>query len=189
LADEDIAFILSNHQDIQYEEIITKTFKNYYFLDEENRWLDRTVNNIFTLNRLYSGNVLYQKQALAIWALGQACLIKRPFNLFHRKNLDLRTRDVPRNFGNKSTWETPFPLAMCRFVEEANQTVFDNNRQNKAFCIDAFQVEQAGYDLVYLDPPYFFENQSDPDYRKLYTRITYPCKKLLHFGHHGRQIS
>jgi adenine-specific DNA-methyltransferase len=168
LTDEDLNFIRSGHDNGASSSFIADTFRGYYFLDSENEWLDRTVASISALNRFYSGKILCQKQALALWSLGQACLIKRPFNLFHRKNLNLRTKNVVRNFGNKSTWEIPFPDAMYRFAEEANRAVFDNGRQNKALCLDAFQVEQIDYDLVYCDPPYFLESKSDVDYRELY---------------------
>ncbi len=168
LTNEDLAFLLSDDHDTANDCFIADTFRGYYFLDDENRWIDKTIVKILSLDAFYSGKTLRLKQALAIWALGQACLIKRPFNLFHRRNLKLRIRDVFRSFGNKSTWETPFPVAMRRFVEEANQAIFDNGHQNKALCLDAFQVEQVGYDLVYLDPPYFFENPSDVEYRELY---------------------
>jgi len=168
LTDEDLTFILSADNDIQVADFISDTFRGYYFTSVENQWLDKTIANISALDHFYSGQILRKKKALAIWSLGQACLIKRPFNLFHRKNLNLRTRNVKRNFGNKSTWETPFPIAFRRFTEEANQVIFDNNRQNKALCLDAFSIEHVRYDLVYLDAPYFFEGQSDTDYRELY---------------------
>jgi adenine-specific DNA-methyltransferase len=168
LTDEDLAFIFSNRSNTPNPNFIARTFEGYYFTETENRWLDKVIANIFALEHLFSGQILRQKQALAIWSLGQACLIKRPFNLFHRKNLNLRTRSVPRNFGNKSTWEIPFPVAMRRSAEEANHVVFDNGQENKCHCLDAFQVVQSGYDLVYFDPPYFSKGQSDADYRELY---------------------
>ncbi len=48
------------------------------------------------------------KKAMFLWALFQSCISKRPYNLFHRKNLYVRTADVKRNFGNKTTWDKPF---------------------------------------------------------------------------------
>ena len=85
----------------------------------------------------------------------QACLSKRPFNLFHRANLYIRTAKVERSFGNKTTWEHPFPLLVKRFVEEYNRAVFSNGRNNKV--IGGFNALAApnGVDLVYIDPPYY----------------------------------
>ena len=168
LTDEDLDFIISEHPRISYDSFVANVFKGYYFPDVENRWIDRTINNISALDQKYSGKVLREKKAIAVLALGQACLIKRPFNLFHRKNLYLRTRKAERGFGNKSTWETPFDDAMGRFVQEANKVIFDNGRRNKAFCTDALRFEHTNYDLVYLDPPYFFEGQNNEDYMDLY---------------------
>ena len=168
ITEEDLEFIFEDHSDILYNKFISNTFKGYFFLDEENVWLDKIVNNIFSLDRIYLLEELRIKRALAIYALGQACLVKRPFNLFHRKNLSLRTREVERSFGNKTTWEIPFPAAFQRYMEEANLTIFDNGWENKALCTNALEIHQNNYDLVYMDPPYFFPNQKDNDYRKLY---------------------
>ena len=38
-----------------------------------------------------------KKQALAYFALFQSCIIKRPYNLFHRKNLYVRTKEMKRS--------------------------------------------------------------------------------------------
>jgi adenine-specific DNA methylase len=166
LSNDDIDFILGGeNNDLNF---ISNNFQNYYFLDKENQWLDKTIGRIFALQTIYTGATLKYKQAIAIWALGQACLIKRPFNLFHRKNLNLRTRSVIRNFGNKTTWEIPFDISFQRFVQEANKAVFDNRRKNLALNSDAFHFSKSDFDLVYLDPPYFFKNQSDENYQKLY---------------------
>jgi len=101
LSDEDIDFILKKHSKIKYPTFIFDTFHDIYFTDEENKWLDIVITNIRQLKDKY-------KQALAYYALFQACIIKRPYNLFHRKNLYIRTAEVERSFGNKKTWDTPF---------------------------------------------------------------------------------
>ena len=166
LSPEDIRFVVSPSSG--HGRTISTAFKGYYFTDSENQWLDRAVCNILRFAEWYDGKELGQKQALAFWALGQACLIKRPFNLFHRRNLALRLNEVARSFGNKKTWETPFPLAFSRFANEANQIVHSNGRSNAATRLDAFSYPSRTFDLVYLDPPYFFEGQRDVDYREMY---------------------
>ncbi len=168
LNDDDINIILDNSDKTISNNFISETFKDYYFTNAENKWLDKTIYNISKFEQTYSGKVLKQKKALAMLALGQACMIKRPFNLFHRKNLKIRTRKVKRSFGNKTTWEMPFKVAFKRFSEEVNQVVFDNGKTNKSLWKDAFKVTQNNYDLVYLDPPYFHPHQNDTDYRELY---------------------
>ena len=166
LDDEDVKFIVDGNYGTT--NFISENFKGIYFRESENEWLDQTVGNILALEYKYDGIKLKYKQALAIWALGQACLIKRPFNLFHRKNLNIRTRRVERQFGNKKTWETPFDIAFRRFANEANQAVFNNNQKNFSTKLNALNYQNQKYDLVYLDPPYFFENQSDANYLMLY---------------------
>ncbi len=91
---------------------------------------------------------------MAYYALFQACIIKRPYNLFHRKNLYIRTAEVERSFGNKKTWDTPFEDHFRKFVEEGNNAVFNNERENKAFHSDIFDLFDVKADLVYIDTPY-----------------------------------
>lgn len=62
--------------------------------------------------------------AIAFFALSQSCIIKRPYNLFYRKNLYMRTSNVKRSFGNKKTWDTPFVDWFLKFVKEANHSIF-----------------------------------------------------------------
>ena len=97
---KDVDFLLNSQP--QPNGFIADTFRDIYFLDEENRWLDMVVSNIESLSALYSNAKLRYKKAIAYNALFQSCLAKRPYNLFHRKNLDMRTRDVERSFGNFS---------------------------------------------------------------------------------------
>ena len=146
LEEEDINFILRKHANIKYPSFIYNTFHDIYFTDKENKWLDFVITNIGQMKNKY-------KQALAYYALFQACIIKRPYNLFHRKNLYIRTAEVERSFGNKKTWDTPFEEHFRKFADEANSAVFDNKRENKAFYSDVFDLDTRT-DLVYIDTPY-----------------------------------
>ncbi len=147
LEDEDIDFILQKHSEISYPTFIFDTFHNIYFTDKENKWLDQVVTNIGNIKNKY-------KQALAYFGLFQACIIKRPYNLFHRKNLYIRTAEVERNFGNKKTWDTPFEEHFLKFVQEVNNAVFDNKKKNQVFYGDIFDLNIQKLDLVYIDTPY-----------------------------------
>jgi adenine-specific DNA methylase len=146
LNDSDLDFILKKHKDIKYPTFICDTFNDIYFTDEENKWLDFVITNIRQIQDKY-------KQALAYYALFQSCIIKRPYNLFHRKNLYIRTAEVERSFGNKKTWDTPFEEHFKKFVEEGNNAIFDNGKKNKAFHSDIFN-SNINADLIYIDTPY-----------------------------------
>lgn len=160
LSPEDVDFLLTKHEKIKYPTFVYDTFKDIYFTDEENQWIDVVVTNIGKLENLY-------KKALAYYALFQSCIIKRPFNLFHRKNLYMRFSDVERNFGNKTTWDTPFETHFRKFVAEANQAIFSNGLQNKAINLDVFDIE-GNFDLVYIDTPYISKKGVGIDYFGFY---------------------
>lgn len=142
----DLEFILRDHDDIPYPTFIQDTFKDIYFTDDENKWLDKIITNINHLDNEY-------KEAIALFALFQSCIIKRPYNLFHRKNLYIRTQDVERSFGNKVSWDTPFEVHFKNFIKQANNSVFDNDQCNRSINHDVFEVEN-NYDLIYIDTPY-----------------------------------
>ncbi len=157
----DVERILGTLRGQSYPNFIQTMFPDIYFTAEENAWLDRVIFNIGTcLTDPY-------KRALARYALFQACIIKRPYNLFHRANLYMRTAQVDRSFGNKTTWDTPFEAHFRTFVNEANRAIFDNGRPNSATCLDALETPQ-GHDLVYLDPPYLNKKGIGVDYRDFY---------------------
>ncbi len=161
LTPDEVDQLLTFRDDVHYPDFIQKHFSGIYFTDEENAWLDR-VNYQIThmLNNRY-------KQAIARFALFQACIIKRPYNLFHRANLYMRTADVDRSFGNKRTWDTPFETHFRQFVIEANAAVFDNGYANEVLQCDALATP-TGYDLVYIDPPYLNKKGVGVDYRDFY---------------------
>jgi adenine-specific DNA methylase len=160
LSETEVDFLLKKHKSVKYPSFIRDTFKDIYFTDEENRWIDMVVTNIDLLDNFY-------KKAIACFALFQACIVKRPFNLFHRKNLYIRFSDVERNFGNKTTWDTPFETHFRQFVHEGNQAVFCNGRQNRALNLDAMDIE-GHFDLVYIDTPYISRKGTGVDYLGFY---------------------
>ncbi len=160
ISEQDVVFLLTKHNGVKYPTFVYDTFKDIYFTGEENKWIDMVATNITFLNDLY-------KKALAYFALFQACIIKRPYNLFHRKNLYIRLSDVERNFGNKTTWDTPFEIHFRQFVAEANQAVFSNGRRNKALNLDVFDIEEK-FDLVYIDTPYISRKGIGVDYLNFY---------------------
>ena len=168
LTEADVEYLLYPHQHVS--NFISDTFHDIYFLDEENRWLDMVICNIESLSELYINPRLRYKKAIAYNALFQACLSKRPYNLFHRKNLNMRTRDVKRSFGNKTTWDKAFPDHFRFFVKEINQAVFRSNVKCKVVCKDVFDISTGNYDLVYLDPPYLKRENSNEssNYLKCY---------------------
>jgi adenine-specific DNA methylase len=160
LVPDDLDAVLTKHADRQYDDFITRTFHDIYFTDEENEWLDVVSQNI---PRLSNGS----KQALMYFALFQACIAKRPYNLFHRKNLYLRTADVKRGFGNKTTWDKPFVEHFLAFAAEANAAVFDSGVPCRAICQDALEIP-GHYDLVYIDPPYVNRTGLGVNYLEFY---------------------
>ncbi|MCB0190576.1 MAG: DNA adenine methylase [Anaerolineae bacterium] len=164
LTDNDVDFLLEKHAHIAYPSFIQDTFHDTYFTDEENDWLDYVVTNIEQFSD--DGEDKYKK-AIAFFALFQSAIIKRPFNLFHRKNLYIRTADVERSFGNKTTWEKPFDACFRDFVAEANQSIFCNHRRNSALNQDAFEIVDD-YDLVYIDTPYISAKGVGVDYLEFY---------------------
>jgi len=177
LENDEIDFIISPHDDVTYQTFIKDTFRDIFFLDEENGWLDMVVTNIRLLDDEY-------KRAIAFTALFQACIIKRPYNLFHRANLYMRTAEVKRSFGNKTTWDKPFPEYFRVFAQEVNSIIFSNGRSNRALYKDVFNVE-PGYDLVYMDTPYINAKGTGVDYLDFYHFLD----GMLDYDNWGKRIT
>ncbi len=161
VSDDEVEKILNSSHGTK-NSFIQNNFKNIFFLDDENIWLDKIIENINKIENEY-------KKAIIMSSLFQACLSKRPFNLFHRANLNIRTNDVKRTFGNKTTWEKPFPDLLKKFINEYNRSIFSNEQDNKVIGGYHALLCPNGVDLVYLDPPYFSNGSSQgTDYLKYY---------------------
>lgn len=169
LEENDYKYLLDMDEDASCPTFIEDNFENIYYYPDENRWLDQIAFRIRTWSIEATQEAIKYKQALAYHALFQACLSKRPFNLFHRKNLYLRDGDVERSFGNKKTWDTDFAVLFRKFGDEASSKIISNKKSNRASCGDLMQLDNIGYDLIYLDPPYQRPSETKPkDYFDLY---------------------
>jgi adenine-specific DNA-methyltransferase len=160
LSADEAVDLMRRRDGVEYPNFISQTFKEVYFTPDEDDWIDTVRKNISLLNDKY-------KQAIAYHALFQSCIVKRPYNLFHRANLYMRTSDVKRNFGNKTTWDKQFSEHFVSFVAEANDAVLDNDVATQVLNKDVFDLE-TDFDLVYIDPPYMNKNGLGPDYFDFY---------------------
>lgn len=157
------ALIQNNNTELSTEELellfrgkkrkgtISDNFSGIFFTDTENAEIDTLIHRI-----KYDENLQIKdfKKDIALFCLFQALLMKRPFNLFHRANLNLRTNDVIRNFGNKTTWEKSITELMRKTIKEVNNAIFDNGKKHTVVNKDALSIK-SGYDMIYLDPPYY----------------------------------
>ena len=144
----------------RYADFIERTFAGIYFTDTENRWLDVAAGNLQAITDRYA-------RALAYHAVFQAALAKRPYNLFHRANLYMRTAQVERSFGNKATWDRPFADHVEQAGAAANAAVFAGRRPARALANDARELP-TDFNLVYIDPPYVNGKGVGVDYRDFY---------------------
>lgn len=130
---------------------ITKEFENVFYTSAENMWLDGFCKRFIESNNLIA--------EIAFYGVGQAALMKRPFNLFHRANLYLRLNNAERNFGNLTTWETPF----IKLAKKAIDELYAIKRTGKNYKISNKDAEQlsSNCDLLYIDPPYLKKKHND----------------------------
>ncbi|WP_390547215.1 DNA adenine methylase [Qipengyuania sp. MTN3-11] len=138
------------------EGFISETFAGIFYSDEENRWLDGFADAIGARKHSYEIAVLR-------YLLYQACLKKRPFNLFHRANFALRTNsDVKRSFGNAKTWKTEFSVHMMGAFDELSRLKCSSSLRGNIEISAGFDASKIDdyFDLVYIDPPYISENSS-----------------------------
>lgn len=140
--------------------LVSNGFSGIYFTDPENEQIDRFCQNVTNMTEF--------NRMLYVYAVGQALLMKRPFSLFHRKNLNLRFGDVTRSFGNKTTWEKPIIEHALNVIDDLRK--FDwTGPAGDARCVNSNALEPLGeYDLVYIDPPYISGTGTATNYGDFY---------------------
>ena len=148
LKDNELNFLLENPSEKSF---ISETFKDLYFTNEENNFLDRVRANIELIDNEY-------KRSIAISALVRACMKKRPRGIFTfiGQRYDDGRKDIRKTLRDH----------FIDNVHDFNNAVFDNER----FCQSNNKLSQElekTADLVYLDPPYY-SPKSDNDYVRRY---------------------
>lgn len=135
----------------KYDRFVQKKFKNIFFSDIENNFIDIVRHNIKKINNPY-------KKALAFAALIKACQKKQPRGIFTFKGK--RYNDGRADL--KKSFKQQFLEAITIF----NEAVFSNNQKNLSLNKDFDKVKNK-CDLVYLDPPYY-SRYSDNEYVRRY---------------------
>ena len=141
--------LINNHGS---DSFVSKTFKGLYYTDEENKTIDILRANIAKIEDPY-------KQAIAMTALIRACTKKRPRGIFtytgHR--YDDGRKDLQKTISEQ----------FIEAVEAVNGAIFNNGKNNFAYCADAMDLNVTNADLVYIDPPYY-SPLSDNEYVRRY---------------------
>lgn len=141
--------------------LVVDNYAGIYYPDSENAQIDDFCANI--------GDFAQQEARLLVYLMGQAMLMKRPYNLFHRANLEMRMKDVPRSFGNAKTWATSFQDHMRKLGKSFLKCDF-SGPIGTAFCVNTVDLSALSIepDLIYLDPPYLNGNGVAVDYAGFY---------------------
>ena len=146
----DIKVLLKENK--KRKNFVSSTFKDLYFIEAENEFLDNLVANIPLLKNEF-------KEKLAMSSIIRACLKKRPRGLFTFTGLN-RYDDGRKDL--KVQLSDHFIDNILAF----NNAIFNNNKKNKSFNNNIFDLDLTA-DLIYLDPPYLTPH-SDNDYTRRY---------------------
>lgn len=133
------------------DDYVRRTFKDLYFNDEDNYFVDLVRTRIAQLD----GDM---EKTLARAALVRACMKKRARGIF--TYVGVRYDDGRRDMAI-SLREQFFDA-----VRAFNEAVFDNGVTSQALNGDALAVNVEA-DIVYIDPPYY-SKLSDNDYIRRY---------------------
>ncbi len=132
---------------------ISKKFKDLYFSDEDNKFLDSAFSNIHSIRNPY-------KKSMALASISRAMIKRRPRGVFTYvgNKFDDGRKDLNQSL------EQHFIDNVAIF----NNAVFDNGKENYSYHGDIFSLElEKQMDLVYMDPPYLSKS-SDNDYVRRY---------------------
>lgn len=132
---------------VEEEKDLLSVYQGIFFLDDELKYLARA-------SHFAKNNLNQDEESAFLWALFQAALAKRPYNLFHRANLAIRNRDVKRSFGNKTTWDKSFPDHLKKFLKEQQKYALPNTTKAQVLTGDVLKMKKQAADLTYIDPPY-----------------------------------
>jgi adenine-specific DNA-methyltransferase len=137
--------------------LVTQCFQGLYFTQAENGWLDGVMERISCVASIPEKSVL-------LYCLFQACLSKRPYNLFHRANLNIRQSKEHVSFGNRTTWEKSFGEHMMSAYRELIRGRKLLKHPINVMPCGSVEDLDIGFDIVYMDPPYFNSHRYTESY-------------------------
>ncbi len=139
LRSQDVDRLLSEPP--EHDRFIEQTFQGIFFTAEDLRFLDAIWARLRRLRDPY-------KRALALSALIRSCVKRQPRGVFTVAGDPEHYKDGRRDL------HLSLREHFLEQVEVFNRSVFDNGRKNRALHGDVFAIDPAGFDLVYMDPPY-----------------------------------
>ncbi|MEZ5045707.1 MAG: DNA adenine methylase [Chitinophagaceae bacterium] len=146
----DIEVIFSGNP---FEGFMFHNYSNVFFFPEECKELDLYRSNIEKLDSK-------EKKSLAFALMRRAMIRKMPYSRFTLnwdKILQLRDEEYSyQKYKRKRAYHNEsFKHHFLENVNEYNNAIFDNQKNNIAFNDDVFNlIENVNADIIYLDPPY-----------------------------------
>ena len=128
-------------------------YANVFFFPEECMELDLYRKNVKKLKSEY-------KQSLALSLLRRAMIRKMPYSRFNinwEKIKQLRDEEWSyEKYKRKRAYHNQsFQHHFLENLDEYNNAVFDNKKNNEAYNEDIFKLlKKIKADIIYLDPPY-----------------------------------
>jgi len=154
LSERDIDLLISKNKN--KKTYIEDNFSEFFYTKNECIFIDNIIANINELNDEY-------KKALAFSCLIRTCIQKIPGGKFRGGLLKYRNPSF-KHYRPKFTKE--IKETFLHFVKQFNEAVLDNNKENKAYNENIFDlIGNIKTDVVYFDPPY---GGSGFDYEKDY---------------------
>ena len=167
---KDLEYLIENAP-VASPMLVRDNYNGIFFTDDENEQIDRFCQNVSAMPAAVADIYTY--------AVGQALLMKRPYNLFHRANLHMRLKDVPRSFGNAATWEKSIASHAKKIVSQLNHIrPADDDLAHDVLNHSSLDLASFddNFDLVYLDPPYLNRTGQATDYNKFYHFLDGLCE-------------
>ncbi|HST49673.1 MAG TPA: DNA adenine methylase [Jatrophihabitans sp.] len=150
LSGADIDRICGRPADRQHT-FIRDTYTGVFFDDDDLRFLDSAWSHIDRMTG--------HKRALAIATLALSAARKQPRGVF--------TFTGSRYDDGRRDLRIPIRQHFRERAADYNAVVFSNGQRNRSLNLDIADLDPAGYDVVYLDPPYA-PPTDDADYIKRY---------------------
>ena len=159
LLKEDIEILFDNNQDTNKYNLMSTTFTNVFFNQEDATFLDSFRSNIDRLKGF--------KKNLALCVMNRAMTRKVTMGHFaHNKAIEYASN--PERIKRNPSLIIPIKELFLKIIPEYNNAVFSNGFSNKSFAMDAIDFihnNKKGVDLIYFDPPYC---DSHADYQSFY---------------------